>query len=126
MFADVSTAAHGGQVLLDEPTFLGVKEAMWRLGAVGPDGLNYDALMATKSAGQGGSGSRRAERSAGSGCLHGFVSGTGLRCVLVLASCFHHNIFLAARVAFCTVHRHTGEEYMLLTTGHADLAAYLS
>lgn len=50
---DVSDAAHGGQVLLDEHTFLAVKEAMWRLGAVGPNGLNYDALNATKSARHG-------------------------------------------------------------------------
>eukprot|EP00775_Hariotina_reticulata_P004239 gene4239-4489_t len=45
---DVSTAALGGQVLVDEATFQGVKEALWRLGAVLATGINYDLIYGSR------------------------------------------------------------------------------
>lgn len=46
MSADVSNAAVGGEVLLDEPTFLQIKEDLWRLGLISGAGLDYDLLHA--------------------------------------------------------------------------------
>lgn len=70
-------------MLLDEPTFLAVKEAMWRLGAVGPNGLNYDALNATKSARHGTAHTSGWGGAAGlcgdEGCLPRLGSATGSR-----------------------------------------------
>jgi hypothetical protein len=40
----VSTAAAGGQILLDAATFAAVKGEAWRLGAVLAHGLDYDLL----------------------------------------------------------------------------------
>lgn len=77
--ADVSGAAHGGQVLMDEPTFTAVKEALWRLGAVGPNGLDYDALLATKSARHSMSGSSGNGSCKGDGCLPSLGPGGSLR-----------------------------------------------
>lgn len=51
VFADVSNAANGGQVLMDEPTFTAVKEELWRLGLVTSTGLNYDMLYNASSSG---------------------------------------------------------------------------
>jgi hypothetical protein len=75
--ADVSNAANGGQVLLDEPTFAAVKEGMRRLGLITADGLDYDKLYASSkhssrhgSSKHVGGGSRRALSSSG-----GSVSG---------------------------------------------------
>lgn len=56
--ADVSTAAAGGQVLVDESTFLAVKEDLWRLGLVTAAGLDYD-LLYNAAAGSSRSGSSR-------------------------------------------------------------------
>lgn len=55
----MSNTALGGQVLLDETTFLGIKEELWRFGLVTASGLKRDAGLV----GQGGS--RGAKRSAG-------------------------------------------------------------
>lgn len=76
--ADVTNAAHGGQVLLDEHTFVAVKETMWRLGAVGPNGLDYDALLATKSARHSMS-SSSSSGCFGDGCLPSLGPGGSLR-----------------------------------------------
>jgi hypothetical protein len=81
----------GGQVLLDEATFDAVKDAMWRLGAVGPGGMDWDELLASKSAQH--SHGMRPSSSSGSGgaadledhCLSRLMSGTSFRCVCVLA-----------------------------------------
>jgi hypothetical protein len=40
----VSDAGSGGQVLMDEATFSKVKEDLRPLGAVGPNGINYNKL----------------------------------------------------------------------------------
>jgi len=42
--ADVSDAGSGGQVLVDETTFIKIKEDLRPLGAVGPSGINYNKL----------------------------------------------------------------------------------
>lgn len=44
MPADVSDAGSGGQVLVDETTFIKIKEDLRPLGAVGPSGINYNKL----------------------------------------------------------------------------------
>lgn len=44
---DVSNAANGGQILMDEPTFTAVKESIHRLGLVTASGLDYRRLYAT-------------------------------------------------------------------------------
>jgi hypothetical protein len=49
MFTDVSTAAAGGQVLLDSATFAAVKESMRRLGLITAAGLDYEQLYAASS-----------------------------------------------------------------------------
>lgn len=65
---------------MDELTFSAVKEAMWRLGAVGPNGLDYDALLATKSARHSMSGSNGGGSSCmGDGCLPSLTPGGSLR-----------------------------------------------
>jgi hypothetical protein len=59
---------------MDELTFAAVKEAMWRLGAVGPNGLDYDALLATKQSARhsmSGSSSGGGSSCMGDGCLPG-------------------------------------------------------
>lgn len=69
---EVSNAAQGGQVLLCEATFTAVKEALWRLGAVRANGLDYDLLLASKSAQHGPARLRRSSSGAGGdgcGCL---------------------------------------------------------
>lgn len=76
--ADVSGAAHGGQVLMDAATFTAVKEALWRLGAVGPAGLDYDALLATKSA-RHSMGGTSSSICVGDGCLPGLMPAGGFR-----------------------------------------------
>jgi hypothetical protein len=77
---DASNAAHGGQVLIDAATFTAVKEAMWRLGAVGPAGLDYDALLATKfRAGLGKGGAGGSSSCMGQACLPGLMPGGGFR-----------------------------------------------
>jgi hypothetical protein len=44
VYADVSDAGSGGQVLMDEATFVKVKEDLRPLGAVGSSGINYNKL----------------------------------------------------------------------------------
>ena len=40
----VSDAGSGGQILMDEPTFLQIKERLFELGAVDANGMNYKRL----------------------------------------------------------------------------------
>ena len=54
--AVVSTAAAGGQVLLDAATFAAVKGEAWRLGAVLANGLDYDLLKKGFGSSSGSSG----------------------------------------------------------------------
>lgn len=68
LYADVSTAANGGQVLMDEPTFIAVKECMRRLGLITAAGLDYDLLYSSSRV-SGGS-------RAGSGRLGGMGGGS--------------------------------------------------
>lgn len=67
-------------MLMDAATFTAVKEAMWRLGAVGPAGLDYDALLATKSRATLGKGGVAGGSSCmGEACLPGLMPGGGFR-----------------------------------------------
>jgi hypothetical protein len=47
--AVVADAGAGGQVLMDEDTFLNVKERLEELGAVDGSGLNYAKLNAART-----------------------------------------------------------------------------
>lgn len=68
-------------MLLDAATFSCIKEALWRLGAVGPDGLDEDALLASKSAKRVSSSSSRGGCVEGDGCLPRIMSAGSLRWV---------------------------------------------
>ena len=47
VLAAVSDTANGAQVLLDEASWLGIREELRRLGAVGAKGMNYKLLYHT-------------------------------------------------------------------------------
>jgi hypothetical protein len=106
--ADVSNAAHGGQVLMDAATFTAVKEAMWRLGAVGPAGLDYDALLATKSrAGLGKGGAGGGSSCMGEACLPGLMPGGGFRCGgLLLVVSFWRGVGADYHGSVCVLYSH--------------------
>jgi hypothetical protein len=74
--ADVSNAANGGQVLLDEPTFAAVKEGMRRLGLITADGLDYDKLYASSKHSSKHS-SKRGSKHAGGGSSRRALSSSG-------------------------------------------------
>jgi hypothetical protein len=86
-FTDVSNAANGGQVLMDEPTFAAVKEGMRRLGLITADGLDYDKLYASSKHGAKHSSSKHSRgghvrRLSGSGVSSsGGVSPRFLSCI---------------------------------------------
>ena len=54
----VSTAAAGGQALLDGETFAAIKDHMWRLGAVTANGLDYNLLSKGTSSGRRAAGTK--------------------------------------------------------------------